>query len=137
MIMATTAVGVRDLKLHAPKLVGRAARGERIVISRYGRPQAMLVPIEAIAPEAGAAGGSRMAEWLEEKRSFEQLVPRLEAKHRGRYVAIRGGRVVGSDPDHDRLFERLWQKLKGAAFFIGRVGGPPPIVEMPGFEVEG
>lgn len=137
MIMATNAVGVRDLKLHAPKLVGRAARGERIVISRYGRPQAVLGPIEAAPPETAAPEGSRMAEWLDEKRSFERLLPGLPAKHRGRYVAIRGGRIVGSDADPDELFERIWAKLGGRTFFIGRVGGPPPIVEMPGFEVEG
>jgi prevent-host-death family protein len=135
MIMATTAVGVRDLKLHAPKLVGRAARGERIVISRYGRPQAVLGPIEQAPPDATVTHGPRMAEWLEEKRSFEQLLPGLETKHRGRYVAIRGGRVIGSDVDPDQLFERLWAKLSGRTFFIGRVGGPP-LVEMPGFEVE-
>ena len=55
----------------------------------------------------------------------------------GRYVAVHGGRVVGADADADRLFERAFRKLGGRTFFIGRVGAPPPIVEMPGFEVEG
>lgn len=134
MIMATNAVGVRELKLHAPKLVGRAARGERIVISRYGRPQAMLGPIEE--PPPATPRSSRMTEWLEEKSAFERLLPKLAARHRGHYVAVSGGRVVGSDPDPDALFERLWVKLGGRTFFIGRVGGPPPIVDLPGFEVE-
>lgn len=133
---SSTPVGVRDLKLHAPKLVGRAARGERIVISRYGRPQAVLGPLEPARAEVEAADGSRMADWLAEKASFERLLPELEAKYRGRYVAIQSGRVVGAHADPDALFERLWKKLQRRTFFIGRVGGPPPVVDMPGFEVE-
>lgn len=132
--MATSTVGVRELKLQAPKLVGRAARGERIVISRYGHPQAQLGPIEPVA--ATPPDGPRMAAWLTEKRCFERLLPELEPKHRGRYVAVHGGRVVGAGADPDRLFERMWKTLRGRTFFIGRVGRLPPIVEMPGFEVE-
>lgn len=134
MIMATNAVGVRDLKLHAPKLVGRAARGERIIISRYGRPQAVLGPIEP--PPQEIMQSSRMAEWLDDKRDFERLLPRLLTRYRGRYVAVSRGRMVGSDLDLDRLFERVWEKLGGRTFFIGRVGAPPPVIDMPGFEVE-
>ncbi|MFO0589849.1 MAG: DUF5678 domain-containing protein [Polyangiaceae bacterium] len=77
-----------------------------------------------------------MTEWLEQKRCFEQLLPRLTGRYEGRFVAVRGGRVIGSDVDQDKLFERLWEKLGGKTFFIGRVGGKTPIVEMPGFEVE-
>lgn len=132
MIMATVA-GVRELKLHAPKLVSRAARGERIIISRYGQPRAVLGPITEDPP---VGEPSRMARWLSEKRSFEALSPSLLSRYHGRYVAVRGGRVIDSDLDHDKLFERLWAKLRGGTFFIGRVGGPPPVVDMPGFEVE-
>jgi prevent-host-death family protein len=134
--MATTAVGVRELKLHAPKLIQRAARGERIVITRYGRPHAQLGPVEPVASSEPLPEHGRMAAWQEERRAFERLLPGLEQRYRGRYVAVHAGRVVGSDPDHDALFERIWQKLRGQTFFIGRVGGPPPIVDMPGFEVE-
>jgi hypothetical protein len=72
-----------------------------------------------------------------ERRAFEQLAPQLVARYRGHYVAVHGGRVVGSGVDAARLFERFWKKLGGLPFFIGRVGAPPPLVDMPGFEVEG
>ncbi|NUQ75421.1 MAG: type II toxin-antitoxin system prevent-host-death family antitoxin [Polyangiaceae bacterium] len=134
--MATNAVGVRELKLHAPALVNRARNGERIVITRYGRPHAQLCPLEEPAVAEPPLTHPRMAAWHAERRAFEQLLPRLERRYRGRYVAIYGGRVVGSDGDPDALFERIWQKHPGRTIFIGRVGGPPPIVEMPGFEIE-
>jgi antitoxin (DNA-binding transcriptional repressor) of toxin-antitoxin stability system len=133
--MATTAVGVRELKLHAPTLVARAARGEHIVISRYGKPQAQLGPIEA-GPSEAPAQGSRMVDWLAEKAHFEAMSSKLEEKYRGRYVAIHGRRVVGADADPEQLYQRTSKKLRGRTFFIGRVGGPPPIVDMPGFEVD-
>jgi antitoxin (DNA-binding transcriptional repressor) of toxin-antitoxin stability system len=130
-IMAIT-VGVRDLKDDAPRLVKRAAGGERIVVTRYGRALAVLGPVE------GAAEGqpsNSMRAWEEERRVFESIRPRLERRYRGKYVAIHGGRVVGADVDADRLFERAWKKLRGKVFFIGRVGAEPPIVDMPGVEI--
>src|SRR5436190_12006573 len=39
-------VGVYEAKTHLPKLLGRVARGERILITRHGRPLAMLTPVE-------------------------------------------------------------------------------------------
>jgi prevent-host-death family protein len=140
IIMATRTVGVRDLKLHAPALVRRAASGESIVITRYGRPEAVLGPVRG-AEQAGraAAGGTnsaRMDAWRNEQRAFERLLPRIVRRYRGRYVAVLGGRVVDTDQDHDALFERVWRKHGLRAFYIGRVGAAPAIVEMPGFEVE-
>jgi prevent-host-death family protein len=40
--------GVRELKEQAPKLVQRAKRGERIVITRHERAAAMLVPVSQV-----------------------------------------------------------------------------------------
>jgi antitoxin (DNA-binding transcriptional repressor) of toxin-antitoxin stability system len=134
--MATTAVGVRELKLHAPTLVQRAGRGERILITRYGKPHAQLVPLDEGDPHDHPGEHARMTAWKAERRAFERLLPDLERHYRGQYVAVQRGRVVGSDADPDALFERFWRKLGGRTFFIGRVGGPPPIVDMPGFEVE-
>jgi prevent-host-death family protein len=135
-IMATTTVGVRELKNDAPRLVQRAARGERILITRYGRPHAVLGPVVDSPGRAQDGHRARMAAWQGERRAFERLIPRLRGRFEGRHVAIHGGRVVGSDTDHNRLFERIWKKLKGRTFFIGRVGGETPTVEIPGFEVE-
>ena len=75
------------------------------------------------------------AAWSDERRAFERLEPELTRKHRGRFVAVAGGKVVGVDDDHQALYERVWAKLRGKTFFIGRVGAPP-VVEMTGFEVE-
>jgi prevent-host-death family protein len=39
-----TSVGSYEAKTHLPKLLERVARGEKILITRHGRPVAMLVP---------------------------------------------------------------------------------------------
>ena len=136
-IMATS-VGVRELKIHAPRLVERAARGEQIVITRYGRPQARLGPLDPTQegnPGSGLAP-SRASIWTLEKRAFERLLPRLGRRYRGRYVAIRAGRVLDDDVEHEALYQRVWRKEPNRVFFIGRVGGPPPVIDMPGFDIE-
>ncbi len=131
--MATTSVGIRDLKNRAPQLVQRAARGERIVITRYGKPHAVLGPVAA-AHDTGHR--VRMQAWQRERRAFERMGGAAQQRFAGRYVAVCGGRIVDSDADHQRLFERVWKRRRGATFFIGRVGGPSPTVEMPGFVLE-
>src|SRR4051794_32446750 len=105
-IMATN-VGVRELKLHAPGLVDRAARGERIVITRYGRPRAELGPVEEPAETAGATT-TRQAAWEAERQAFERRLPRLLRTHRGDYVAVCGGRVVGADANPEALYQRVY-----------------------------
>jgi prevent-host-death family protein len=133
-IMATS-LGVRDLKLHAPRLVERAAQGERIIITRYGKPRAVLAPISG-AEAAGDDGSPRLEQWRTEQAAFDRLTPVLVRRYRGRFVAVMRGRVVDSALDHEALFQRVWARFSGRTFFIGRVGGPPPVVDMPGFEVE-
>jgi prevent-host-death family protein len=39
-----TSIGSREAKTHLPALLERVARGERILITKRGRPVAMLVP---------------------------------------------------------------------------------------------
>jgi prevent-host-death family protein len=46
-----TTVGTFEAKTHLTQLLGRVARGERILITNRGQPVAMLVP-----PERGARG---------------------------------------------------------------------------------
>jgi prevent-host-death family protein len=41
-----TTVGVYEAKTRLPELLGRVARGERVTITRHGRPIAALVPAE-------------------------------------------------------------------------------------------
>jgi hypothetical protein len=79
---------------------------------------------------------AHVARWREEQRAFVAQLPRLEKRLWGRWVAVHRGKVIGSDLDAERLFERMWKKLGGATpLFIGRVGGPEPIVDMPGFDL--
>jgi prevent-host-death family protein len=130
-MVSTKFIGVRELKQTAPELVRRAAHGERFVITRYGRPAAMLTEVE---PQA-ARGGRRQA-WEKERAAFEKMSPAVSKRFRGKYVAVLGGEVVGTDKNHDRLYERVLRRASGRVFFIGRVAGPQPVVEMPGFEIE-
>jgi prevent-host-death family protein len=44
-----TTVGAYEAKTHLPHLLERVARGEKILITRHGRPAAMLVPPTAAA----------------------------------------------------------------------------------------
>lgn len=45
-LSAAEPVSAYDAKTHLPKLLERAERGERFVITRHGRPVAQLIPIE-------------------------------------------------------------------------------------------
>ena len=46
-LIAAEPVSAYDAKTHLPRLLERAARGERFVITRHGKPVAQLVPFEA------------------------------------------------------------------------------------------
>jgi prevent-host-death family protein len=133
IMVDTKFVGVRELKQTAPDLIRRAERGEKIVITRYGRPAALLTEL---GPSYSKTAGAQRLDWEKEREAFERLGPNLSKRLRGKYVAISGGKVVGSDGDHDRLYRRVLKKIGERVFFIGRVGAPTPVVEMPGFEIE-
>jgi prevent-host-death family protein len=124
---------VRELKLHAPELVRRAAGGERIVVTKRGTPVAVLAPLDA----AEAAGEHpSLSAWNRERRAFEQLTPALTKKYSGQWVAISGGKVVDSATSYEALLGRVLRKLRTSPFFLGRVGAVAPVVDMPGFEIE-
>ncbi len=131
--MATKSVGVRELKEQAPKLVERAAAGERIVITRYGKPVAALGPA---GDEATAEGRPRLRAWERERKRFDEMLPALLDKHRGEYVAISGGKLVATGADAEVAYRRARRRVKDATIFVGRVGEPPPVVDMPGFSIE-
>lgn len=58
-------VGAYEAKTHLSELLDRVSKGERITITRYGAPVAMLVPPDPRA-SAGTAGV------LEEVRAFRR-----------------------------------------------------------------
>jgi len=76
-----------------------------------------------------------MERWEKERRAFHRTLPTLSPAYDGLFVAVRGGRVVGADGDHDRLFHRVEQRYRAGTFFIGGVGVEDRVADMPGFEV--
>jgi prevent-host-death family protein len=44
-----TTVGTYEAKTHLPQLLERVSRGEKILITRHGKPAAMLVPADSDA----------------------------------------------------------------------------------------
>lgn len=130
--MLTTSVGVRELKRDAARLVQRATRGERVLVTRYGKAAAQLVPPE-IGP--GRAESPRMRAWERERAAFARVEPRLRRRYLGRWVGIRGGRVVAVGDDPEEVARSLFRRLPSEAFFVGRVGAQPPLLDLPGFEL--
>ena len=130
IIHVTTTAGMLELRRNARELVERAAKGERILITRHGKPLAELGP-------PGAPQGvvnPQQALWEKERAAFHRLGPSLGRKLRGRWVALLHGRVIASGKDHERLYQQVRRK-HSQPFFIGRVGAMPPIIDMPGFEI--
>jgi prevent-host-death family protein len=133
-MVATIRVGARELKRRVSGLVREAAAGGRVIVTKYGRPYAVLGPADAGDSEASVTSG-RMAEWLEERRAFERLRPGLRRRGLRGWVAVHRGRVVASGKDAEALYQRVWKRLDGGTFFLGRLDGSPPVVDVPGFEL--
>jgi prevent-host-death family protein len=73
-------VNMHEAKTHLSRLVGRVEGGERIVISRAGKPAAMLVPVAATKTGKRKLGGwegkfemPSDEEWEEMDKEIEQL----------------------------------------------------------------
>jgi prevent-host-death family protein len=78
-------VNMHEAKTHLSRLVGRVEGGEQIVISRAGKPAAMLVPVEAKKTGHRKLGGweGQMEmpsdeEWEQMDREIEQLFEESE-----------------------------------------------------------
>jgi prevent-host-death family protein len=139
IIMAkTSTVSVRDLKENVRDLVSRAARGERIVVTRYGTPRAVLCPVDVAPAEAPEREGAVSTDhaFEREERAFDRMLRRgTLAAHRGRYVAVSRGRVIDADPDAATLVRRAGRRLGRRVFFVGFVGPEEPLVDLPGQEL--
>jgi len=137
-MMAKT-VTVRELKARVGALVARAAAGERIIVTRYGTPRALLTSCGRSDPHPPSrrAKATRSAhDFDREQRAFDRLFQqgRLDA-HRGRYVAVYRGIVADVDADARTLVQRLGGKLGRRVFFVGFVGSEEPLVDLPGQEM--
>jgi prevent-host-death family protein len=67
-----TRVGIRELKLHMSALLRRAAAGEVIDVTEYGRPMVRLVPALDIEPLPPAPGLPPASELLARLRAHER-----------------------------------------------------------------
>jgi prevent-host-death family protein len=77
---ATPSIGVAEAKRHFSQLLDRVADGERLVISRRGRPAVVLVPPTgeltepaSPAPVGLAAVAGALAEWGELEKVVEEI----------------------------------------------------------------
>ena len=57
-------VGAFEAKTHLPRLLNRVAEGERITITRHGKPVALLIPVD----EAGSLTAKESARRIRELR---------------------------------------------------------------------
>ncbi|MCY4611713.1 MAG: type II toxin-antitoxin system prevent-host-death family antitoxin [Gammaproteobacteria bacterium] len=71
MIMET--IGAYEAKTHLPKLLDRVVRGERLTITRHGKPVAKLIPVATDQEQAREA-----LERIIERRKHIKLAPLSE-----------------------------------------------------------
>jgi prevent-host-death family protein len=85
--MTRKEVSVAEAKKHLSDLLGRVAyRGERIMISKRGKPMAILIPATE-APEEEHLG--KVKGWLETNDPFLQAIDQVvsdRSKHRPRVI---------------------------------------------------
>ena len=81
-------LGVAEAKARFSELIERVARGERIVVTRRGKPAVALVPADQATPRPArpvglAAGAGALADWDELPKVVEDIyAARLQAKDR-------------------------------------------------------
>ena len=73
-----TAIGVYEAKTKLPKLLERVRRGERILITKHGRPIAELIPAQSDASPHIKEIIQQMQEWQE--REGPSLGPGLSVR---------------------------------------------------------
>ena len=56
-----TTVGTFEAKTHLTRLLGKVARGEKILITNRGQPVAMLVPLESESRDVAAVVAEMLA----------------------------------------------------------------------------
>ena len=77
-------IGACEAKTHLPRLLERVMRGERLTITRHGRPVARLVPVEDDDRDRALQASRRI---LERRRrlaraSLSELIDTVHEGHR-------------------------------------------------------
>ena len=72
-----TTIGVFEAKTHLPELLQRVAQGESILITRHGKPTALLVPApEMVEKDVRQVVKDMLAYREQQRRSLGNLTPR-------------------------------------------------------------
>jgi hypothetical protein len=69
------------------------------------------------------------SKWRREYQAFLRMLPALLETHRGKYVAVDGGKVVDSDEDEAALTFRVLARNGNQPIHVGLVTDEPPRVE--------
>jgi hypothetical protein len=85
--------------------------------------QADIIP----APEISALA-IPPSKWDRERCEFLRLLPTLLATHRGQFVAIHDGRVVGSGDDQIQVALQAYSEWGYVPIFVGLVTDSPQAV---------
>lgn len=67
----------------------------------------------------------------EELAALRRMWPALLKQYEGEYVALLNGRVVGHDPDDERLVGRLFDSLGDVPFYVARVESTGSPLDIP------
>jgi hypothetical protein len=84
----------------------------------------MSTPVTLPAP-ALDSGDSPATKWQREYQAFQQLLPALLTTHKGQYVAVHDGQVVGSGDDKLTLAMRVLTKIGNVPIYVGLVSSEP------------
>ena len=76
-------IGAYEAKTHLPQLLDRVARGERLTITRHGKPVAELIPVAADRQRAQQAA-ARIIErrWHLKRAPLADLMATIHEGHR-------------------------------------------------------
>jgi hypothetical protein len=78
--------------------------------------QSVTLPAPTIDPAMTA-----LSKWEREFRAFRRLLPQLLQTHRGQYVAVHDGQVVGSGSDKLALALRVFAQVGNVPIHVGLV----------------
>jgi hypothetical protein len=71
------------------------------------------------------------SKWQREHEEFLRLLPALLATHRGKFVAVHDGKVVGSGEDQTEVALQAYSEWGYVPIFVGLVtDSPPPFVRI-------
>jgi len=106
-----------------------------VFLERKGRRVAVIIRADEFEAfrlwQEGRSWPQRQLDGLQaERTAFQRLLPELLATHRGQFVAIQDGRVIGADASESALARRtLLQADKPV--YIQEVRAEPRVYELP------